>query len=54
MEGESDVYKCFDQIQRLIVYKILEEAGLPEGVLRAYRNFQEALVVRTTIAGGLG
>ena len=36
------------------MYKLLEEAGFPAGLLHAYRDFQEALQVMNTVAGGLG
>lgn len=52
--GAADIYKCLDQIRREIVYKVLEEAATPRGVWHAYKDFQEALEVRNTIAGGLG
>ena len=52
--GAADIFKCFDQIQRPIVYRIMEMAGMPKSILTAYRNFQEELRVRNTIAGGLG
>ena len=52
--GAADIYKCFDQVRRDIVYRILEEAGMPTKVVHAYRSFQEALTVRNTVAGGLG
>ncbi len=41
-------------MERQIVYKLLEEAGIPKGILTAYKNFQEVLQVRNTVAGGLG
>ena len=50
----ADIYKCFDQIQRPLLYAILEKAGMPKGILRAYKNFQENMKVRNTVAGGLG
>ena len=52
--GAADIYKCFDQTQRTILYKVMEAAGMPRGVLRAYREFQEALTIRNTVTGGLG
>ena len=52
--GAADISKCFDQVRREIVYKLMEEAGIPKGILTAYRDFQEPLQVRNTIAGGLG
>ena len=52
--GAADIYKCFDQIKRGIVYKRMKGAGIPEGILQGYINFQEALQVRNAVAGGLG
>ena len=52
--GAADIYKCFDQVRRDIVYKLLHEAGMPRRVIHAYNSFQEALTVRNTVAGGLG
>ena len=52
--GAADIYKCFDQVRRDIVYRLLEEAGMPKQLVNTYRNFLEALTVRNTVAGGLG
>ena len=52
--GAADIYKCFGQIDRTLLYRILEEAGMPKGVMNAYRNFLENLEVYNTVAGGLG
>ena len=52
--GATDVYKCFDQIQRQLLYRIMEEAGMPARVREAYQSFQESLMVHNTIAGGIG
>ena len=52
--GAADIFKCFDQVRREIVYKLLQEAGIPSGILHAYKDFQETLLVRNTVAGGLG
>ena len=52
--GSADIFRCFDQVQRPIVYKVLQLAGIPARVLNAYRNFQEAVMVRNTVGGGLG
>ena len=52
--GAADIYMCFDQIRRAIVYEVLKSAGLPSPIAHAYRDFQEHLMVRNTIAGGLG
>ena len=52
--GAADVYKCFDQVQRKLLYKIMEEAGMPQMIRGAYQIFQENLEVHNTIAGGIG
>ena len=52
--GAADIYKCFDKVRRDIVYRLLEEAGMPKQLASTYRNFLEALTVRNTVAGGLG
>ena len=35
----ADIHKCFDQIQRQVVYKTAEMAGMPKGILHAYKAF---------------
>ena len=52
--GSIDVHKCFDQVVRTLVYEIARAAGIPEGVLRAYRGFLENMQVRFQLAGTLG
>ena len=52
--GAADICKCFDHVRREIVYKLMEETGIPRGVLHAYQDFQERVMVRDTIAGGFG
>ena len=49
--GAADIYKCFDQIRRPIVYKLLEAAGMPRQVVHAYRSFLEALSVKNRWLG---
>ena len=51
--GAADIFKCFDQILRPLVYEMMEMAGMPEEVLVVYRDFLENMVVHNTIAGGL-
>ena len=50
--GAADVWKCFDQIQRPMVYKLARMAGMSEKVLNAYERFQETLEVRNVVGGG--
>ena len=52
--GASDVYKCFDQVQRPIIYAMLKKAGMPRRILKTYEKFQEGLTAYNTIAGGIG
>ena len=52
--GASDVYKWFDQIQRPIIYAVLQKAGMPLRVLKTYEKFQEGVTAYNTIAGGIG
>ncbi|MCP3677941.1 MAG: hypothetical protein GY721_10250, partial [Deltaproteobacteria bacterium] len=49
-----DLFKCFDQINRPLLYRLLSLAGVPEGVVRAYRCFQERVMVYNHLASGLG
>ena len=52
--GSADIFKCFDQIQRDIIYAMAARLGMYPHVLDAYARFQEALDMHNTIAGGLG
>lgn len=52
--GAADIYKCLDQIVRPLIYKLLEEASMPDRILETCKKFLEALVVHKTIGGGLG
>ena len=49
-----DVFKCFGQIARDLVYRISDVAGMPKKVLNTYRRYQETLQTRNAVAGGLG
>ena len=37
--GSADIYKCFDQILRPLVKRVLKEAGMPERVVDTYIKF---------------
>ena len=52
--GAVDIYKCFDQILRPVIYKVASLAGMPSSVLNAYERFQENITIRNSVAGGLG
>ena len=50
----TDIFKCFDQIVRDLVYYLADVAGMPKKILNTYRRYQEALRTRNAVAGGLG
>ena len=50
----ADIWKCFDQIVRPMLYAILRLMGLPVGMLNAYSSFLDNLVFINSLAGGLG
>ena len=52
--GSADIWKCFDQIQRQLVYFLLEAGGFPKGILTAYRSFHENVMYHNTVGSGLG
>ena len=52
--GASDIYKCFDQIPRQLLYHIAYIAGFPTGVLTAYRNYHENAVAHNSLGLGIG
>ena len=52
--GAADIYKCSDQIQRPLLYAILEKGGHAEGNTLCLPDFQETMKIRSTVAGGLG
>ena len=43
--GALDLYKCFDQVLRPLLYAVLRLAGLPDPILVAYVNYQEQMVI---------
>ena len=52
--GTADIYKCFDQVLRKLLYKLLKLGGFPERIVNAYIAFMENLVVHNMVAGSLG
>ena len=52
--GSADIYKCFDQIVRPLVDRMLQAAGMPAKIRRTYVQYIDNLQVRNTVAGGLG
>ena len=52
--GALDLFKCFDQVLRPLLYAVLQIAGLPEPILVAYRNYQEQMVIYNSFNGAIG
>ena len=52
--GAADIFKCFDQLSRPLIYAILEKAGVRPRVLETCRKFIGSLTTYNTVAGGLG
>eukprot|EP00973_Karenia_brevis_P055426 7705302-Karenia_brevis.AAC.1 len=52
--GALDLFKCFDQIMRPLLYALLMLAGLPSQILVPYMNFQEHMLIYNSMNGALG
>ena len=52
--GSIDVYRCVDQINRKLVYKLAKQAGMPKQVLETYFQYIDNLDVRFQIGKTLG
>ena len=50
----ADIFKCFDQVSRPLLYHIAKIAGLTSCSLQAYIQFQETLKIHNTLALGVG
>ena len=52
--GSTDIFKCFDQLQREFLIEFCRIGGFPPGPLLAYKNDYSSCQCYNTIAGGLG
>ena len=52
--GVADIATCFDQIKRAMLYQVVAAAGMPTGVLIAYKAYLETLLLYNVLAGGIG
>ena len=52
--GALDLFKCFDQIMRPLLYAVLRIAGLPTPILTAYMNYQGNFKIYNGMNGALG
>jgi hypothetical protein len=49
-----DVFKCFDQINRPLVYLLASKAGMPSRVLLPYMRYIDSLKVRYQVGSSVG
>ena len=52
--GPTDIYKCFDQFVRPLVYTIARVAGIPKTILTPCVNIMEAMRIRNSLTVGYG
>ena len=52
--GAVDMLKCFDSINRTLAIMLLQAAGMPVGIITAYKSYHDNVVVYNSLAGGLG
>ena len=52
--GSIDVFKCFDQINRKLLYKLAKEAGMPTRILEPYFAYIDNLQIRFQIGKTIG
>ena len=52
--GSIDVYKCFDQLNKPLIFKLAKEAGMPDRVLQAYMKYINNIEVRFQIGRTIG
>lgn len=53
-DGWNDIWKCFDQIPRRLLYAIMLLAGMPPQTVSAYQRLHNNVQVRNSVGGGLG
>ena len=52
--GTADVFKCFDQVLRKLLYTLLEIGGFPKRILDAYARYMSNLQIYNLVGGSLG
>ncbi len=52
--GSIDIYKCFDQINRKLIYKLALRAGMPRRVLDPYLRYIDNLVIKYQVGRTIG
>ncbi len=44
--GSVDIYKCFDQLNRDLVFRLARKAGMPDRILNAYERYISSMEVQ--------
>ena len=52
--GAADIYRCFDQLSRPLIYDLIKAAGMPKRIAEPYQRFLEGLMVHNSLGGSLG
>ncbi len=52
--GAIDIYKCFDQLNRQLIYTRAKQAGMPARILQAYSNYLEGMQVQFQVGDTIG
>ena len=52
--GSIDVYKCFDQLNRELVFALAQEAGMPTRILNAYKEYITNMQTHFQVANTIG
>ena len=52
--GSIDIFKCFDQTIRPLVYAVARKAGIPEDIIKTYETFVEQMGIVMQIGPALG
>ena len=52
--GVADIAKLFDQVRRVIVYRMAAVASMPPNILKAYTAYMENVLLYNCLAGGVG
>ena len=52
--GAADIFKCFDQVCRPLLYALLERTGCPSQLVDTYRAFVEHVQVYNNLVGSIG
>ena len=52
--GAADIFKCFDQLSRPLIYDLIKAAGMPTRVAEPYERFLKGLMVHNSMGGSLG